>query len=104
MALLLAVLLLTSDAEVLKEMLSLAAAHDDGLRGRLEEKANTLQDPDLRAKTQGALDEIVAASALHARVATLVKEVAEIGGKTTLEAGGPAWVREAAGAGVRDIY
>jgi hypothetical protein len=105
MSLLLAALLLSSDAELLKEMISLAtAAHDDGLRARLEEKSKAIQDADLRSKAQGALDDLVAASALHARVAAIVRDVEAIGGKTTLEAGGPAWLRNAVGTDAMKLF
>jgi len=101
MSVLLAALLLVpcaTDATVLKEMLDLAAAGPtDQLRDRLESMAKTIQDADLRGKTQAALEDLTAAAALHARVAALVKEVADLGARATLEAGGPAWMRDLVG-------
>jgi Leucine-rich repeat (LRR) protein len=87
-----------SDAARIKEILNLAAAGpQENLRPRLEAITRTLQDPELRAKTSGALDEIVAAAALHRRLSDLGKEVTELGGLVTLEPGGPAWMRSLAG-------
>lgn len=93
------------DAEALQEVLGLAArGPDEGLRAHLENAASKIQDAGLRKKTIEALDEVVAAATVHHRTSRLVAEVKELGGKTTLEAGGPAWMREAAGDGSMSVF
>src|SRR5262245_23595384 len=82
----------------LREMLQLAAEGPaDSLRPRLETLARTISDPEIRRKTLDALDSIVVAADLHRKAGVLVKEVAELGGKTTVEPGGLPWMRELAG-------
>jgi hypothetical protein len=88
-----------SDASTLREMLDLVnrgAAPD--LQARLEKKALSIRDAESRAKARQAVDEMVIAAAVHPHVAALVKELSAAGAKTTLEPGGPAWLREALGA------
>jgi hypothetical protein len=102
---LLAILLLlsaqdASDSSTLREMVDLVnrgAAPD--LQARLEAKALAIRDAELRAKARQAVDEMVTAAALHPRVEAIVKELSAAGAKTTLETGGPAWMREIAGGG-----
>ena len=88
-----------SDPAVLREMLDLVhqgAAPD--LQARLEGKALTIRDAQLREKARLAVDEMVTAASLHPKVAALVKELSAAGAKTTLEPGGPDWMRTTAGA------
>jgi hypothetical protein len=89
----------------LKDMLDLAAAAPaDGLRPRLESLARAIQEPNIRSKALGAVDQIVAAADLHRRVAGLAKDVTDLGGKATLEPGGPAWMREVTGDGPMELF
>ncbi|HVE40055.1 MAG TPA: hypothetical protein VNM14_09225 [Planctomycetota bacterium] len=74
-----------------------AAGPDDGLRARLEARAREIRDPELRSRTMSALDEIVAAARNHRKIEALRKDVGPLGGLVTLEPGGPAWMRSAAG-------
>ncbi|HVR87265.1 MAG TPA: hypothetical protein VMU54_23275, partial [Planctomycetota bacterium] len=101
MDLLLAALLLlptSTNATLLREMLELASrGPSEELRSRLDSMAKSIEDAELRGRVQATVEDLVAAAALHRRVAALVKEVAELGGKTTLEAGGPTWMRDVAG-------
>src|SRR5262245_25150517 len=88
-----------SDTAALKGMLDLlnqGPAPD--LQARLESGAKSIRDAELRTKAGQAVEEMVTAAALHARIAALVKELSTAGAKTTMEPGGPAWMREAAGA------
>ncbi|RPH38816.1 MAG: hypothetical protein EHM91_13290, partial [Planctomycetota bacterium] len=87
-----------SDSSTLRAMLDLmnqGAASD--LQARLEQKALSIRDAELRAKARRAIDEMLIAAAIHPKVGALVKEMSAAGAKTTLEPGGPAWLREAAG-------
>jgi hypothetical protein len=94
-----------SDAATVKELLGLAASGpQENLRPRLETVSRTIQDPGLRAKTSGSLDEIVAAAALHRRVSDLGKDVTELGGLVVVEGGGPAWMRSLAGDPAMQVF
>ena len=87
-------LLVQDDSAILREMLDLVnQGPAPDLQARLESKALTL-----REKARLSVDELVAAAALHSRVASLVKELTAAGARTTLEPGGPDWMRTAAGA------
>ncbi len=87
----------TSGATLQTILEEAAEGPEEGLRGRLEARARELQDPELQTRTLSALDEIVAAARLHRRTDALSKEVAALGGLVTVEPGGPAWMRTAAG-------
>ena len=66
--------------------------------------AGKLGAAELKAKVVAALPEIEAAAVRWRRTQQLMKDVADVGGKTTLAAGGPDWLRKAAGDEALEIF
>jgi len=90
-----ALALLSNDESILREMLQ--AADAESARPRLEALARTIQDPSTRERALGAIDSMIAAAQFHRKTATIARETGEFGGKTTVERGGPEWMRALAG-------
>lgn len=87
-----------ADDSKLREILELASkGPGKDLRRQMEGIAQGVQDSDLRARISGVLGDLVEASVMHRRILDLERDVAALGGTVTLEPGGPAWMRAAAG-------
>src|SRR6185369_12234007 len=97
--------LLTSDGDVLKQILDAAASGPaESLRPRLEALAGKIEDPEVRKKTTEALDSIVSAAAGRRKAADLAREATDLGGKATFEPGGPSWMRDLAGKEAMGVF